>query len=86
MTDEAKKRHLFHFVNFLLLQKSLLHFHYLNLTCSIIVSVQNCDVLEFVKQLSKALAKFHGKNINALSAGRIFLNGGPTQFFIKIGV
>ena len=54
---------------------SLNHFHYLNFTRSIVVSVQSCDVLVFVKQLSKDITKFHGKNISALSAGRILSNG-----------
>ena len=63
---------------------SLHHFHYVHLTGSIIISVQNCDVLEFVKQLSHVIAKFHGKTISALSTGCILLNGVPTLFSSKL--
>ena len=63
---------------------SLHHFHYLNLTRSIVVSVQSCDVFVFVKQLSKDITKFHGKNISALSARRILSNGGANIFASKL--
>ena len=52
-----------------------------NLTHSIIVSVQNCKVLEFGKRLFKDLTKFHDKNITTMSAGCFFENGTSKHLF-----
>ena len=59
LTNETKKCVIF-----------ILSISYFNLTYSIFVFVQNCNVLEFLKRLSKAVTKFHGKNISTLDAGR----------------
>ena len=49
------------------------------------VSVNICDILEFVKRLFDVLTKFHGKKISILGVGCILKNGDPTQYLIKMG-
>ena len=47
----------FHYASLSSLQKSLSHHRYSNLSHSMFVSVQNCDILEFVKRLLKGFKR-----------------------------
>ena len=81
VTNETKNRHVF--ITSISFHGISLSF---NLTLSIIASVQNRDVLGFVKHLFMAFMKIHDTIISILCAGCILKNGGPTHVLIKMDV